>query len=208
MNTRIITSEIVLSSDMQAQIYNKIGETGMIAYPCVQVKGQAVDLNTSSRSEEVGCMGARVKESWIVFRCEGDAGITAPSADDATLAKRSEGMKISNQIQILGGATTAANMKWTNGGGKSISLLTKINKLYMELGGQKLPSGDALDNLGTDLQKAYALYSQQFKDDHTILPLEDFVYRYYKLKISYDGAESLFPGLVGEQGLDTSMSQI
>jgi hypothetical protein len=35
LNSRIITSEIVLSSDMQAQIYNKIGDTGMIAYPCV-----------------------------------------------------------------------------------------------------------------------------------------------------------------------------
>jgi len=55
-----------------------------------------------------------------------------------------------------------------------------------------------LQDLGIDLQKAYALYSLQFKNDYNLLPMEDFIYRYYKLKISYDGADGLFPGIVGE----------
>lgn len=46
----------------------------------------------------------------------------------------------------------------------------------------------------------------QYANDFVHLPYEDFVYRYYKLKVSYDGASSLFPGVVGEVGVDTSMS--
>ena len=78
----------------------------------------------------------------------------------------------------------------------------------MEIGGMRFPSDTALDNLGTDFQLAHSLYTMQYRNDFNHLPLEDFVYRYYKLKVSYDGADYLFPETVGEVGVDTSMSQI
>lgn len=79
----------------------------------------------------------------------------------------------------------------------------------MDLAGAKFPSSDALADLGTDLQKAYALYCYQFKDvDYNILPFEDYCYRYAKIKISYDGADHLFSGVAGEQGADTTLSQV
>lgn len=79
----------------------------------------------------------------------------------------------------------------------------------MDLAGAKFPSADSLSDLGTDLQKAYALYCYQFKDiDHNILPFEDYCYRYAKIKINYDGADHLFSGVAGEQGADTTLSQV
>jgi hypothetical protein len=80
-------------------------------------------------------MGARVKESWVIFRSEGDVGISTPSVDGATTVAKTLGMGETNQIQSIGGAVANANLLWTNGGGKSISYLPKVRKLYMEIAG-------------------------------------------------------------------------
>ena len=117
-------------------------------------------------------------------------------------------MKESNVIHALGGAVANAATKYLAGGGKSISFLPKLSQLYTEIAGAKFPSADSLADLGTDLQKAYAIYSAQHKDEYNLLPFEDAIYRYYDIDISYDGAENLFVGAVGEQGVDTSMNQL
>lgn len=84
-------------------------------------------------------------------------------------------MKESNLIQAIGGAVANANQLFASGGGKSLSFLPKVSELYTTLAGQKFPSNDSLNDIGTDLQKAYALYCMQFKDE-TILPFEDAIY--------------------------------
>lgn len=109
-------------------------------------------------SQDVGTQGSRLKESLIVFRAHGSAGVKVPTGDAATIAAKTTGIKESNQLQIIGGAAANAGLLWKEGGGKSISFIPKITKLYMDLAGAKFPSYDALSDLGTDLQKAYALY--------------------------------------------------
>lgn len=71
-------------------------------------------------------------------------------------------MKETNQLVAIGGAVLNANLLWLAGGGKSISFLPPISKEYISIAGQNFPSSDSLDNIGTDLQKAYALYSLQY----------------------------------------------
>jgi len=90
---------------------------------------------TQNVSQEVGCMGSRVKESWIVFRSEGDQGIYVSAPLTADAVTKTLGMKETNQIQAIGGSVANAALLWTHGGGKSMSYLPKIENVYTEVGG-------------------------------------------------------------------------
>lgn len=207
-NSRIMTSEILLSSDDQKKIYDAFEQREYLAFPMVQIFGQQIDINSAAVSQDIGTSGSRVQKTKLVFQNHADTPYKVPSTNAATIASQTLGMKESNLIHSISGAVANANSKYLAGGGKSISFLPKISSLYTEIAGAKFPSADSLADLGTDLQKAYAIYSAQHKDDYEILPLEDAIYRYYDIDISYDGAENLFIGAVGEQGVDTSMNQL
>jgi hypothetical protein len=68
-----------------------------------------------------------------------------------TKASKKLGMEVTNQIQLIGGTVGNNLAKYKEGGGKSLSFLPKITKLYMDVAGSKFPSDDSLADLGTDL---------------------------------------------------------
>lgn len=207
-NNRILTSEILLSSDDQKKIYDAFEKQEYLAFPMVQVFGQQIDINSAAVNQDIGTSGSRVQKTKLVFQNHSDVPYKIPTGDDAKIAQKTTGMKESNLIHAIGGAVANEDSKYLAGGGKNISFLPKISSLYTEIAGARFPSADSLADLGTDLQKAYAIYSAQHKNSPTKLQLEDAIYRYYDIDISYDGAENLFVGAVGEQGVDTSMNQL
>lgn len=56
-NSRIITSEILLSSDLQRAFYDYIEENDYVSFPCVQIRGLQVDMKTDI-SQDVGTQGS------------------------------------------------------------------------------------------------------------------------------------------------------
>lgn len=125
-------------------------------------------------SMDVGTQGQRVKESIIIFQAHGEQVLNDQAA---TKVGPQANLKLNNQLAVVGGTQVKAASKYRTGGGKSLSFLPKIKKLYMDVSGAKFPSDDSLSDIGTDLQKAYALYCHNFKhvDEH-ILPFEDYIY--------------------------------
>ena len=57
-NTRIMTSEILLSSDDQKKIYDAFEQREYLAFPMVQVFGQQIDINSTSVSQDIGTSGS------------------------------------------------------------------------------------------------------------------------------------------------------
>lgn len=77
-------------------------------------------------------------------------------------------------------------------GGKSRNFMPKIQKLEIDVAGNKMPGCSVFDRIGDDPQRAYDYYCIMHPEDERKVGFTAWLYRYFKLKFDYSGHKHLF----------------
>lgn len=124
----------------------------------------------------------------MTFINEGSVQIGTNPAD-ATLKDNSDYLWTFHELLLTGSKAVARNP--LHGGGKHIRFLPNINKLSIEIAGQEYPGCSTFDNIGNNPQRAYKFYKECFQDEQ-LVPLRDWMFRFFKLRFDYRGQLGLF----------------